>query len=189
MNIFYLHEDPVKAAQYQHNSHCVKMPLEQMQMLCTAHRLLDGELYIGRTKVGHKVKRWFMPDDRENTLYKATHVNHPSNVWIRESLENYQWAYDHFIALCNEYTLRYGKIHKCERDLAEIVKAPPNNLTKISRTPLPQAMPDQYKHENPVVAYRTYYLAEKLGNAVYTNREVPSWVPESLQVTEKTVER
>ena len=38
MNIFYLHEDPVKAAKLQYNKHVVKMILESAQMLCTAHR-------------------------------------------------------------------------------------------------------------------------------------------------------
>ena len=37
MNIFYLHSDPVKAAQVQYNKHVVKMILESAQMLCTAH--------------------------------------------------------------------------------------------------------------------------------------------------------
>ena len=37
MNIFYLHHDPVKAAQIQYNKHVVKMILESAQMLCTAH--------------------------------------------------------------------------------------------------------------------------------------------------------
>ena len=37
MNIFYLDECPVKAAQVQYNKHVVKMILESAQMLCTAH--------------------------------------------------------------------------------------------------------------------------------------------------------
>ena len=37
MNIFYLHSDPIKAAQIQYNKHVVKMILESAQMLCTAH--------------------------------------------------------------------------------------------------------------------------------------------------------
>ena len=39
MNIFYLHEDPVKAAKLQYNKHVVKMILESAQMLCTAVHL------------------------------------------------------------------------------------------------------------------------------------------------------
>ena len=43
MNIFYLDTDPVLAAQMQCDKHVVKMILESAQMLCTAHRVLDGE--------------------------------------------------------------------------------------------------------------------------------------------------
>ena len=37
MNIFYLHSNPFKAAEYQYGKHVVKMVLESAQMLCTAH--------------------------------------------------------------------------------------------------------------------------------------------------------
>jgi hypothetical protein len=43
MNIFYLDKDPIKAAEYSCDKHVVKMILESAQMLCTAHRVLDGE--------------------------------------------------------------------------------------------------------------------------------------------------
>ena len=46
MNIFYLDEDPVKAAQYMCDKHVVKMIVESAQILSTAHRVLDGELKI-----------------------------------------------------------------------------------------------------------------------------------------------
>ena len=42
MNIFYLHEEPQNCAQMHNDKHCVKMILESAQMLCTAHRALDG---------------------------------------------------------------------------------------------------------------------------------------------------
>jgi hypothetical protein len=46
MNIFYLDKDPKKAAQYSCDKHVVKMILESAQMLCTAHRVQDGEMVI-----------------------------------------------------------------------------------------------------------------------------------------------
>ena len=42
MNIFYLNESPEIAAVEHNDKHCVKMILESAQMLCTAHRVLDG---------------------------------------------------------------------------------------------------------------------------------------------------
>jgi hypothetical protein len=143
MNIFYLSEDPNEAAKYMYNKHVVKMILESAQLLCTAHIISDGEA--------------------ANVPYKATHKNHPSAIWARESVSNYIWLYDHMIALGNEYTRRYGKKHltilKCSGALCKA----PNNVTKVDLTPMPQCMPDQYKVPgNSVEAYWNYYEAEKV---------------------------
>ena len=48
MNIFYLDRDPKIAAQLACDKHVVKMILESAQMLCTAHRVLDGDDYADR---------------------------------------------------------------------------------------------------------------------------------------------
>jgi len=143
MNIFYLSEDPKQAAKYMYNKHVVKMILESAQLLCTAHIISDGEA--------------------ADVPYKATHKNHPSAIWARESVSNYIWLYDHMIALGNEYTRRYGKKHltilKCSGALCKA----PNNVTKVDLTPMPQCMPDQYKVPgNSVEAYWNYYEAEKV---------------------------
>jgi hypothetical protein len=143
MNIFYLSEDPNEAAKMMYNKHVVKMILESAQLLCTAHIISDGEA--------------------ADVPYKATHKNHPSAIWARESVSNYIWLYDHMIALGNEYTRRYGKKHltilKCSGALCKA----PNNITKVDLTPMPQCMPDQYKVPgNSVEAYWNYYEAEKV---------------------------
>ena len=53
MNIFYLHKDPVVAAEMSCDKHVVKMILESAQLLCTCHRVQDGIEYyeIGRAHV------------------------------------------------------------------------------------------------------------------------------------------
>ena len=66
LNFFYLDEDPFKSIEYHCDKHIVKMPTEYKQMLCTAHRVLDGELYIDRTKNGARIKRWKHPDQKMN---------------------------------------------------------------------------------------------------------------------------
>ena len=43
MNIFYFDECPTISAEAQPDKMLVKMPLETAQMLCTAHRELDGD--------------------------------------------------------------------------------------------------------------------------------------------------
>ena len=79
MNIFYISEDPVQAAQWMVDKHVVKMILESAQLLSTAHRLLDGREIEGKTKTGRKARRWILDDSREPIVYQATHINHPSD--------------------------------------------------------------------------------------------------------------
>ena len=43
MNIFFLSENPIQAAEWMVDRHVVKMILESAQLLSTAHRLLDGQ--------------------------------------------------------------------------------------------------------------------------------------------------
>ena len=109
MNIFHLDNDPVKAAQMMCDKHVVKMIVEYAQLMSTAHRVLDGTEYYDKTKNGRKIKRWKLNGAaEERLLYKASHVNHPSNIWVRKCNDNYRWLYKHFRALCDEYTRRYG---------------------------------------------------------------------------------
>ena len=112
MNIFYLDNDPKICAQMHVDKHCIKMILEYAQLLSTAHRILDGTVSIGLGKTGRKQTRYVLPDDRESVLYSATHLNHPSAVWCRQSAMNYHWLYTLLVECCKEYTYRYGKIHK-----------------------------------------------------------------------------
>ena len=113
MNIFFIDPNPTQAAEWMVDKHVVKMILESAQLLSTAHRILDGVEYQGQSQSGRKARRWKLLDQRENVLYSATHINHPSAVWCRASVENYNWLVDHFYALMGEYTYRYNKQHKC----------------------------------------------------------------------------
>ena len=89
MNIFVLDKHPRIAARMQCDKHVSKMTLETAQMLSTVHRVLAGTEEVRLTGSGRKVKHWRLPDEREHTLYKANHVNHPCSVWARESLGNF----------------------------------------------------------------------------------------------------
>ena len=163
MNIFYLHKCPVISAKAMTNKHVVKMILESAQLLSTAHRMIDGNPLVGMSSSGRKSTTYQHPDPVLNdALYKATHYNHPSAVWSRECSANYHWLYDHFVALCDEYTHRYGKIHLCETKLKDILAKAPKNITVKHQTVMPQAMPEEYKRSCSVEAYRAYYEATKL---------------------------
>lgn len=178
MNIFYLSTDPVQAAEWMVDKHVVKMILESAQLLSTAHRILDGVEVAGKSKTGRNVKRWVLNDGRDSVIYTATHVNHPSAVWCRQSVENYNWLVDHFHALGKEYTYRYNKKHKCfEGDLAYMLSSPPNNLKSYDWTPMPSAMADEYKiSDDSLTNYRHYYKVAKSRMHVWKNRQPPEWI-------------
>ena len=181
MNIFALDLDVKKCAEYHNDKHCIKMILEHNQLLSTAHRVLDGNEIIVKSKTGRNVKRWVINDERENILYSATHQNHPSAIWCRQSKSNYRWLVDLTEALCKEYTYRYGKVHKCERDgLVELLKTPPTNiLDKPFTQPIP-AMPEECKVPgDSVQSYRNYYKMNKTHLASWkgkvNSRTIPDW--------------
>lgn len=177
MNIFYLDKDPVVAARWMVDKHVVKMILESAQLLCTAHRLLDGVETLGKSATGRNVKRWVLSDAREPVLYSATHINHPSAVWCRQSVENYNWLTDHMFALLHEYTHRYNKQHKIEGELSYMLQSPPHNLREYDSTLMPSAMADEYKiSDDPIVNYRNYYKIGKSRMHKWTNRQPPEWI-------------
>jgi len=96
MNIFAFTECPNISARLIDDKRCIKMVLETAQMLSTAINFHGGV-----------------------APYKSTHVNHPCNVWTRKTRGNYLWLLDYFMAISQEYTRRYGKVHKCAQYLAD----------------------------------------------------------------------
>ena len=136
MNIFYLDRNQIKAAEQHYNKHVVKMVLEAAQLLCTAHHLSGN------------------PDD---VPYKKTHMNHPSAVWVRSSKANYLLCYEYMLALGNEYTRRYNRIHltilKCKIPLSKV----PGAIHAVDFCDPPQCMPDEFKMSDAVDGYKKYY--------------------------------
>ena len=177
MNIFYIDTNPKLCAEWAVDSHCVKMILESAQLLSTAHRLLDGDMYIDASS-GRKIKRWRLPDNRDTELYSATHINHPSAVWARESNNNYNWLWCYLYEHCIEYTHRYGKIHKVEQSgLMHILYQPPHNIPIAAKTQPPAAMDPKYIiSEDAVTNYRNYYKYGKAHLHKWKNREAPEWL-------------
>jgi len=177
MNIFYLDSDTKRCAQYHCDKHVVKMIIEYAQLLSTSHRVLDGKEYIDLTSNNRKIKRWLMNDEKyENGLMKATHVNHPSNVWVRQSKENYNWLVELWNCLLLEYTNRYNKYHACMK-YNDILKHIPKNIPEnIEFTEPPPTMPDYCKvQNNSIQSYRNLYNNEKNKFAKWTNIEKPGW--------------
>ena len=150
MNIFVVDEDPEIAARQLCDKHVVKMILESAQMLCT---------------VAH--------NHGFNAPYKKAHPKHPCTLWVGKSAENWQWLITHGLAMAEEYTRRYGRVHKSEAVIRWCARLP-LGFPQKGLTPFAQAMPEQYKNECAVTAYRAYYQGEKAAFATWKS-EVPQW--------------
>lgn len=177
MNIFYVDYDPEIAARNMVDRHVVKMILETAQLLSTAHRVLDGAEEIGKSDSGRKKKVWKLPDAIDTIMYSATHVNHPSAVWVRESSANYNWLYSHLLALGCEYTHRYSRIHLTIDKLGSILKDAPKNIKITGLTKMPSCMAQEYIISlDPITNYRNYYNHGKVDLLRWTNRTPPQWI-------------
>ncbi len=152
MNIFVLDQDPRAAAKMSCDKHVVRMIMETAQMLCTVARSLGYE----------------------DAPYKSTHSRHPCTLWAGQSSKNWEWLITHGLGLCDEYTTRYGKRHKSQ-DVIEWCMNLGNIVQEGPLTPFAQAMPAKYKNDDPVQAYRDYYMAEKARFARWNYSDVPDW--------------
>lgn len=182
MNIFYLDKQPQQCAEQHCDKHVVKMILEYAQLLSTAHRVLDGNVCTGISKTGRKQTSYVLSDSRESTLYRATHINHPSAAWVRQSAKNYHYLHLLLYYSCKEYTRRYGKVHKVERDdILGHLYAMPENIPQGTFTEPPPAMPDYCKVAGDSVAsYRNYYILEKNRFATWKTK-APDWYVEGVK--------
>ena len=150
-------------------------------MLSTAHRMLDGNMTRAPSKSGKTMSRhWVHPNSNlDSVLYKAVHTGHPCTVWTMENQSNYDWHYQHFIALCDEYTYRYGKVHKTDTLLRNVLKHPPKNIPKGSMQDQPLAMqsnPECINKNDIVGSYRAFYQTkQERFKMVWSKREIPKW--------------
>jgi len=165
VNVFASDKCPVKSAQYLDNILVVKMTTEVCQLLSTAHVVLGGN----------------------QVAMKPTHQNHPSAKWCRETAGNYQWLYEHYKALCSEYTFRTGKVHKSSEWLSVLAKAP----AAIPDAPLSEFVfcgPDEFRMKSLTCVHGAYrlYLKSKWQSwttrtdkrqmeVKWTNRNKPTW--------------
>lgn len=164
MNIFWLDYDIRTCAAQHCDKHVVKMIVEMAQITCTA-------LHI------NGIDRKYLP-------YRPCFAHHPSTQWAAASYENFQHTLHLALALCDEYTHRYGKNHKTRQVLvtcsllASDVAWPSVALTTFARAIKKDLFPDLLdldKFPCPVDAYREYYMRDKQHIAKWTSRPVPHW--------------
>ena len=161
MNIFAIEGinnniDWVKSAQSQDNYRVVKMILESCQMLCTALNEHAGE---------------------QVTPYRSTHKNHPSTKWVRTSSANFEALAEHTIAMLEEYTERFGKIHKCASVLEKCIDLYAPSLFPLQKlTKLPLAMPHKFQSDDVIDSYRRFYASKP--RMRYPEGKIPEWFVE-----------
>ena len=165
MNLFILSLIQKEIAQYMMDKHVSKILLEAVQMLCSAKRVLDPT------------------DEVNDRIYKLAHKNHPVTIWCRTSRENFVWVLDLIEELHSEWKYRYGhpetKFHKAYLVSLILRENIPNEEKFVVQglTPFAQAMPDKYKSEDAVEAYRNYYMSEEKQKIASwkKKREKPYW--------------
>ena len=163
MNIFAPYADPIASALALADKHVVKMPLETAQILSTVlHQRSPSAALAAQA-------------------YRPTHAHHPCVKWAASSQVAAAWTLVHGLALCGEYTHRYGRAHKSHEVLLRI--APHLGLLPDAQPiPFAQAMPTEFQDADPHVAYRAY-LANKYkawGDARWTKRSAPAWCADVL---------
>ena len=172
------------------DKHTIKMILETAQVLWCSWHLHKGDLS-------------FIEQTYGITPYKKTHVNHPISIWIRDHPNHYEYTARYGLLLCQEYTRRYGKIHKTQAHLELlfwlgyptqecIVDPPKTKKVTIKATHnipgdlqyFPMCFGDEYEkylvkdqHDNilGVESYRNYYRSKQDKFDMKWKTEVPSW--------------
>lgn len=164
MNIFILAACVKACAESMVDKHISKIILECAQMLCTAKHVLHPE--------GIDVSK----------IYKIAHKNHPCTIWVRSSIENYMWTISLVEAMHNEWKYRYNhpedKLHKSYIVVQYLKENPPplDSFPNKGLTKFAMAMPDEFKREDPIEAYRLYYQSEpKRKLASWKKRGKPEW--------------
>ncbi len=163
MNIFFLDKTPELSAKMLCDKHIPKMLLETAQMLSTAYQEMFGE------------------DKYTKDLYKIAYPNHPMTKWVSEHSKNFDWTLLLGCMISKEYTFRFKKYHKSDAIITTLCFAVEDNSftgygMEGDMTTPPQCMPDKYKDNDYVTAYRNYYKGEKEYFAKWEKgRKQPEW--------------
>ena len=167
MNIFVTDPDPVKSAQSLPDKHIVKMPLETCQMLAI----------VASDKWGHNFGTLPKLDGTPYKTDKGAFRNHPCTVWAQS---HWSWLIFHGLALCKEYTHRYGKKHSCYSTIAHCTHIFP--LQESEPTEFTFAGPDEYKNDDTIDIFTKYkrYISSKPWaprNYLRDPNRRPDWMP------------
>ena len=187
MNIFALSTSPQESARQMIDKHVIKMPTETCQMLHTNILYMQYVQEHGKEPQLKDLKAFHQEIGSE--LMKPAMLNHPSTIWARQSLANFDWLLYHGVSLCGEYTHRYEKEHGTQKRIVDCGlyrKLIDNHNYPLDKlTPVTIAMDDSYRIENTfddewdfvIESYRHYYLEGKWEFAEWKKDRRPDWFP------------
>jgi hypothetical protein len=184
MNLFVLDQNPRKAAEQNCDKHVCKIILEAADCLCLAHWNTNG-LPKNAPKLLTEPHERINKKGQKRITYKyrpRTQENNHVAIWVRTTLGNYRWTAKHALALCEEYTKRYKRTHATQEILEWLSNNEP--VLPTGRTPFRQAVAEDCKGDDVVLAYRLYYLHYKSYFAKW-KCGAPSWFDEALQFLEQ----
>ena len=170
MNIFVTDPSPYSSAQCLPDKHVVKMPLETCQMLSI----------VCSDKWGHGYGQLHRINGEPYKTDKGAFRNHPCTIWANKTLTNTWWLVSHGIALCQEYTHRYGKVHSCQSAIEEAASIIPLRKPTVPKS-FTRAMPDEYKHDTSIDTFTAYknYIRSKpwvASNYLRDPSRKPDWI-------------
>jgi len=178
MNIFVLDYDIKKCAEYHCATHTSKMVSEYAQILSTVITETTG--HIVRSSNLELYKKLY-PKSMNDTI-KPTHSNHPCVLWAKKSMDNFKWLMSLLDALHDEWIYKFNHdkndIHGTYYKFLDGYIEP--DLPSIGLTEFALAMPEEYRKEDAVEAYREYYIKDKQHLHNWKNREVPYWVNSNI---------
>ena len=120
-----------------------------------------------------------------DTRYKMSHLNHPSTIWARQSLPNFNNLLHLASVLRIEFGRRHNKFaHGCDdviRSMANLSRDSSfaKHFPSTHETELPLCMPQEYKSADVVESYRRFFANKP--NLRYYSKDVPSWIAEYRQ--------
>jgi len=153
MNIFVLDQDPVKCAQMHCDQHVRKMILEYTAMLSYPYSQKEKCPIFGPLR----------------------YVNYPISQWARKTVGNYAWLAELMEELCNEFKYRWEKDHAYNKYVEFFRMNKPDSVSGLGMTEFLQVVSEECKQENPIKAYRMYYITSKNRFAKWTKRPEPEW--------------
>ena len=175
MNIFVTDPNPVISARCLPDKHIVKMPLECCQMLSIVASEQWGRGYGTLPRA----------DGSPYKTEKGAFRNHPCTQWAGKFVLNWRWLIRHGLALCEEYSHRYQKIHSCLPTLAHahhiFPMGDPAGRSGRDPTPFVRAMPDEFKYDTSIDTFTAYkmYISSKpwvASNYIRLPDRRPEWV-------------